>query len=230
MPRLAAAFLVLLAAFLAAGSAGAASLKATGGIYAFDRFEGVGFSPQVLRFRIKTDAGTARFRIDGLPAAIRADRLRGTATPTGTVVSLTIDPSLPRTLGAVYARFHIVNLDDPAEPPLRRVIAIKTFASASRGQALFETRCMACHRFDGRGVGPLLNGIYGRRAGSLVGFEYSQALPAFGKPWNYTLLFAWLTDTQALVPGTLMTRSQVTSLTDAQRHDLIAYLGTISRR
>lgn len=230
MLRLAAAFLVLLATLLAAGTAGAATLKATGGIYAFDRFEGAGFSPQALRIRIKTDAGSARFRIDGLPAAIRADRLRGTATTTGTIVTLTIDPSLPRTLGAVYSRFHIVNLDDPAAPPLRRVIAIKTFASASRGQALFETRCMACHRPDGQGVGPLLNGLYGRRAGSLVGFDYSPALTGFGKPWNYSLLFAWLTDTQALVPGTFMTRSQVTSLSDAQRHDLIAYLGMISRR
>ncbi len=230
--RRTAALLVLVATLfgMAAAGAAAATLSAPGGIYAFNRYEGSAFAPATLRITLKTDAGTARFRIDGLPAFIRADRTTGTATTSGAVVTLTADPNLPRTLGTDYTRFSIVNLDAPSSPPFSRVVAIRTFASASRGEALFNARCEGCHQSDGQGVAPLLRGVFGRHAGSLIGFPYSKPMRAFDKVWTYPLLFRWLTDTEALVPGTKMSNSPVIVLSDRQRHDLIAYLASISRR
>ncbi len=231
MRRLAILGLTLLTALTAAaGTAQAAGLSAPGGMYGFDRYEGMDFTPSAIRLTLKSDSGTTRFRIDGLPAWIRSSRTAGTATTAGLVVTLKADPSLPRTLGTDYARISIVNLDEPSAPPLSRVIAVRTFASASRGQALFDSRCEACHQSDGQGVAPLLRGVFGRHAGSLIGFPYSKPLRAFGKTWTYPLLLRWLTDTEALVPGTRMNNSPVVVLSDRQRHDLIAYLASISRR
>lgn len=54
--------------------------------------------------------------------------------------------------------------------------------------------------------GPNLRGVYGRRAGSVKGFDYSRAfLDALqGVEWNYGTLEVWLTNTQAWVPGVRM--------------------------
>jgi cytochrome c len=64
----------------------------------------------------------------------------------------------------------------------------------------------------------------GRRAGSVAGFAYSDALRASGLTWDSELLDRWLADPQALVPGQRMGYR----LGDAQiRADIVAYLGTL---
>ncbi|MCS0631230.1 cytochrome C [Telluria mixta] len=75
---------------------------------------------------------------------------------------------------------------------------------------LVKNSCAYCHTFSKggpNGQGPNLYGLIGRKAGTAPGFEYS---PAFlkaleGKVWTKELLDAWLSDTQKVAPGTLMT-------------------------
>jgi cytochrome c len=52
------------------------------------------------------------------------------------------------------------------------------------GKALFEKRCSGCHALDRDKEGPRLGGVYGRTAGSLESFPYSEALKKSGIKWT----------------------------------------------
>ena len=94
---------------------------------------------------------------------------------------------------------------------------------AGRGAQVYQ-RCMSCHSPDANKVGPVHRGVVGRRAGSVAGFQYSDALRNAGFVWDEDHLDKWLTDPQALVPGARM----FFKLSDAQqRADVIAYLKTL---
>ncbi len=89
-----------------------------------------------------------------------------------------------------------------------------------RGQALYQG-CSGCHSIDENDIGPRHRGVVGRRAGTLADYAYSPALKASGLVWDPPTLDRWLTNPQALVPGTKM----YFSLADPQkRADIIAYL------
>ncbi len=83
-------------------------------------------------------------------------------------------------------------------------------------------RCSACHSLAGKnGVGPSLNGVVGRKAGSVPGFRYSPALSGANIVWNETKLDAFLAKPSAVVAGTRM----VIPVPDAKdRAAIIAYL------
>ncbi len=85
--------------------------------------------------------------------------------------------------------------------------------------------CRACHQI-GPGakiaVGPVLNGVVGRKAGTYPGFDYSSANKDSGIVWTPEELDKYLTNPQAVVPHTKMI---FPGLPDAQkRKDIIAYL------
>ncbi|MDR2858157.1 MAG: c-type cytochrome [Novosphingobium sp.] len=85
-------------------------------------------------------------------------------------------------------------------------------------------QCMSCHSVEpGRTmIGPSLHGIIGRRAASLPGYAYSNALKGSGLTWDEATLDRWLTDPAKLVPGSRMI---FTGLPDpARRRAVIAYL------
>jgi cytochrome c len=90
-----------------------------------------------------------------------------------------------------------------------------------RGKALFEKRCTGCHALETNHEGPRLRGVYGRNAGSVVGFPYSDALKRAHIAWDEQALERWLTDPDAFLPGNnmdfLVPKPQ-------ERKDLIAYL------
>jgi cytochrome c len=82
-------------------------------------------------------------------------------------------------------------------------------------------QCMICHSLDKNGIGPSHRDVFGRRAGSVPDYSYSAALKGSNIVWNETTLDHWLTNPQALVPGTKM----MFSVGDAQdRADVIAFL------
>lgn len=96
---------------------------------------------------------------------------------------------------------------------------------AVRGQEAYEARCGGCHSVVADRVGPRHAGVFGRRAGSVEGFAYSDALRRSGLTWNTESLERWLADPEALVPGQRMGYR----LSDAQaRADIVAYLATLS--
>lgn len=92
---------------------------------------------------------------------------------------------------------------------------------ATRGEQLYESRCMACHSLDANRVGPMHRGVYGRKAGSVPDFAYSVALTSSPIVWSDTTLNRWLTDPEALIPGQ---RMNIRVLSADDRADLIAFL------
>lgn len=96
---------------------------------------------------------------------------------------------------------------------------------ASRGQKLYETRCIACHSLDHNRVGPAHGGVFGRQAGTVPGYEYSVALEQSTLIWNVVNLDRWLSNPETLIPGQKMGYS-VSDPRD--RADLIAYLMTVA--
>jgi cytochrome c len=86
--------------------------------------------------------------------------------------------------------------------------------------------CRACHQI-GPGakiaVGPVLNGVIGRKAGTFPGYQYSPANKESGIVWTPEELEKYLTNPQAVVPHTKMI---FPGLKDEQkRKDVIAFLG-----
>jgi cytochrome c len=81
--------------------------------------------------------------------------------------------------------------------------------------------CMLCHSLDKNGIGPSHRDVFGRRAGSVPDYSYSAALKGSHIVWGESTLDRWLTNPQALVPGTKM----MFSVDNAQdRADVIAFL------
>jgi len=97
----------------------------------------------------------------------------------------------------------------------------------ARGEALYRS-CKACHQIGSgarNGVGPHLDKLFGRIAGSIDGFKYSSAMRERGEGglvWDETALDTYLEKPQKMVPGT---RMSFRGMADAgERADLIAYL------
>ena len=91
------------------------------------------------------------------------------------------------------------------------------------GEIIFK-QCAACHSLDPdtNKQGPTLAGIFGRPAGSVEDFNYSDANKNSGVVWNEAILRKYLANPQAVVPGTKMT---FPGLKDPQQvEDVIAYL------
>lgn len=77
---------------------------------------------------------------------------------------------------------------------------------AAAGEKTFIV-CRACHQI-GPGakdaVGPVLNGVVGRKAGTYPGFDYSSANKNSGIVWTPEELQKYLENPQKVVPGTKM--------------------------
>ena len=74
------------------------------------------------------------------------------------------------------------------------------------GAQVFAT-CRACHTLQAgakSGLGPNLHGLFGRKAGSVAGFNYSPALKASGLVWDAQTLDQFLAAPTTKVPGTLV--------------------------
>jgi len=82
--------------------------------------------------------------------------------------------------------------------------------------------CGVCHAFnEGEPTrqGPNLHGVFGRAAGRVDGFAYSDGFRKAldGKAWDATSLDRWLTDPQLMAPGSVMLYMQ----DDADKRALI---------
>lgn len=92
---------------------------------------------------------------------------------------------------------------------------------AAAGEEIYS-RCAACHSLAYDRTGPRHCGLFGRRAGSVAGFDYSDAMKVSTIVWNAKTLDRFLADPMGAVPGTSMGYAGVTD--PVERADLIAYL------
>ncbi|KQW71179.1 cytochrome c family protein [Ensifer sp. Root127] len=96
---------------------------------------------------------------------------------------------------------------------------------AAPGARLFQQRCGTCHQIatTRNGVGPHLQGVVGRTAGSDEGFKYSPALKASGVTWTTETLDTFLTNPGAMVRGARMTQRFNNA---EERRAIIEFLGS----
>jgi len=97
-------------------------------------------------------------------------------------------------------------------------------ADPAAGANVFK-RCVVCHMVGEDAqprVGPVLNGLIGRKAGSYEGFKYTEANKNSGLVWDEATLAKYLKNPRAAIPGTSMTFAGIRK--DEEITDLIAYL------
>jgi cytochrome c len=86
-------------------------------------------------------------------------------------------------------------------------------------------KCRPCHDVGEDAkikLGPPLNGLDGRPAGSVAGFNYSDANKGSGIVWNHDKFITYITNPQAMVPGTRMAFSGIKD--PAEIENLWAYV------
>lgn len=110
------------------------------------------------------------------------------------------------------------------------VLALEPASAAdgdpARGEKVYD-RCVGCHSIDRDRTGPRHAGLFGRRAGSVAGFAYSEAMKQSGIVWDAAELDRFLLSPRGVVPGTRMGFAGVPDARD--RADLIAYLEKATR-
>lgn len=95
---------------------------------------------------------------------------------------------------------------------------------AAKGQKAFS-KCAACHRVGAtakNGVGPVLNGIVGRKAGTYEGFKYSAANQKSEVIWDEVHLTDYLKAPAKAMPGNKMVFPGISN--EQEIADIIAYL------
>ena len=96
---------------------------------------------------------------------------------------------------------------------------------AAAGERIFA-QCRACHQVGEtarNGVGPQLNGLFGRNKGSVPGYTYSNAYQAIkDQQWSEDNFRVYIKDPRGVTPGTKMIYAGLKD--DTQITNLIAYL------
>ncbi len=100
-------------------------------------------------------------------------------------------------------------------------------AAADSGEDVFTDNCSVCHSPEAgtNKLGPSLFGIVGRKAASIADYTYTPAAKSSGLTWDAANLDKYITDPQAVVPGTKMLFPGIKNADD--RKALIGYLATL---
>jgi len=115
------------------------------------------------------------------------------------------------------------------------VIATSSLASAALAQdaAAGKTsfnKCLPCHSI-GEGaknkVGPELNGLDGRKSGTVEGYNYTDANKNSGITWNEAQFKEYIKDPKAKIPGTKMTFAGIKNETEV--NNLWAYVSSFDK-
>jgi cytochrome c len=99
---------------------------------------------------------------------------------------------------------------------MKRLLIVALSIAVSSGAALAQDleagetsfrKCAPCHSVGedaANKVGPVLNGLDGRKAGAVEGFSYSDANKNSGITWSEETFNEYIRDPRAKVPGTKM--------------------------
>ena len=110
---------------------------------------------------------------------------------------------------------------------------VSTGAALAQDVAAGETsfrKCAPCHSIGPDAtnkVGPVLNGLDGRQAGSVEGFNYSDANKGSGITWGEAVFKEYIKDPRAKVPGTKMVFAGIKS--EKELGDLWSYVSQFDK-
>jgi cytochrome c len=96
---------------------------------------------------------------------------------------------------------------------------------AAAGEKIFNTRCKVCHQIGEiakNAVGPVLNGLIGRKTGSAEGYSYSDANKNSGLTWDEATFREYIKNPRAKIPGTKMVFAGLPKDEDVE--NLLAFL------
>ena len=130
-----------------------------------------------------------------------------------------------------------LNREENEEHPMKKttfsaLVIVTAMAAASGAQAQDAAagktsfnKCLACHAI-GEGaknkVGPELNGLDGRKSGTVEGYSYSDANKNSGITWNEAVFKEYIKDPKAKIPGTKMAFAGIKN--EKEINDLWAYV------
>ncbi|WP_024573747.1 MULTISPECIES: cytochrome c family protein [unclassified Afipia] len=105
-----------------------------------------------------------------------------------------------------------------------------SFAGAANAQDVAAgeksfNKCRACHQVGETAkntVGPELNGLFGRKSGSVAGYNYSDANKNSGITWDEAVFAEYIKDPKAKIPGTKMAFAGIKK--EDEIKDLTAFL------
>lgn len=86
-------------------------------------------------------------------------------------------------------------------------------------------KCRSCHQVGEtakNSVGPELNGLFGRKSGSVESYKYSDANKNSGITWDEAVFKEYIANPRAKIPGTKMAYAGLKN--ETQIDNLIAYL------
>ncbi|MFC5505695.1 c-type cytochrome [Bosea massiliensis] len=95
---------------------------------------------------------------------------------------------------------------------------------AAAGEKTYA-QCRACHQIGETAkntVGPVMNGVIGRKAAEREGYSYSNAMKSSGLTWDEATFADYIKDPKAKVPGTKMIYAGLKD--DKRIADLVAFL------
>jgi cytochrome c len=104
------------------------------------------------------------------------------------------------------------------------MVATASAADVDNGKSIWN-KCRACHQIGENAknmVGPELNGLFGRKAGSAPGFNYSEANKGSGITWDEATFREYIKNPKGKIPNTKMVFAGLSD--DQDIDDLIAYL------
>lgn len=115
-----------------------------------------------------------------------------------------------------------------------KTAAVAAFLAASSVGALAQdveagqrsfNKCRPCHQV-GEGakniVGPILNGLWGRKSGTIEGYNYTDANKNSGITWDDATFTDYIKDPKAKIPGTKMVFAGIKN--EKEINDLMAFL------
>ena len=117
---------------------------------------------------------------------------------------------------------------------MRRFFLTMGLLAASAGHALAQSaeagervfgQCRACHQVGENAknlVGPQLNGMFGRKSGTVEGYSYTEANKNSNITWDEKTFSEYILDPKGKIPGTKMIFAGIKN--PQQITDLIAYL------
>ena len=105
--------------------------------------------------------------------------------------------------------------------------ALPTAAMAqdiAAGEKSFN-KCRVCHQVGEtakNGVGPVLNGLFGRKAGSAAGYKFSDANVRSGITWDEAIFTDYIKNPKAKIPGTKMSFAGIKN--EQEIKDLVTFI------
>ena len=140
-----------------------------------------------------------------------------------------------KNLSLLIVSFLLISCSDQKSPDNEKVESvpptsitnletIMTVGDIERGRKLY-IQCRACHSLkpnETNRIVPSLYGIINQQAGSIEGYEYSEALKQSNVYWNLDNLDQWIEKPYEMIPGNKMVFSGMRKKQD--RNDLIAYI------